>query len=83
MIKKHKLIRNYMTDLYRGCDILELVGRGKKSSVVTESRRLVLSFSIIIIIKFYTFLIVSISLCSMANLLAEAIAVKVKCVDRL
>lgn len=38
MIRKHGVIKTYMDDLYRGCDILELVGRGKKSTALMNSK---------------------------------------------
>jgi hypothetical protein len=38
MKRKHDLIKTYMDDLYRGCDILELVGRGKKSTALITSK---------------------------------------------
>ena len=36
--RKHGVIKTYMDDLYRGCDILELVGRGKKSTALMNSK---------------------------------------------
>lgn len=32
MKERHSLLVKYMEDLYQGCDILDLVGKGKKSS---------------------------------------------------
>jgi hypothetical protein len=31
VVSKHKLIVQYMEDLYQGCDVMDLVGKGKKS----------------------------------------------------
>ena len=38
LCRKHGVIKTYMDDLYRGCDILELVGRGKKSTALMKSK---------------------------------------------
>ena len=38
LYRKHGVIKTYMDDLYRGCDILELVGRGKKSAALMTSK---------------------------------------------
>merc|ERR1711871_1672023 len=45
MIRKHEVIKSYMNELYRGCDILELVGRGKKSTALAASREIASYFA--------------------------------------
>ena len=48
MVKQHKLIEKYVEDLYQGCDILDLVGKGKKGKLsvsVPSSKSLACLFS--------------------------------------